>query len=192
MYWPFCESLQFTLRSGFNSEINWRGQYRTGNQIFTQTLNSEFKCARVDLHTLGCCTCTHTPRDNQLRWETKVGLYRETKVKGTITGQMRRGKSCHLLPNRWDSIKSFFVLLMTNYISDGGSDWKTERKPQSPWLLSEWGELSGPVWGDGSRCTHVTDSLSLCTFFVVFVQYTYTVTHAHMNRLVTIIQSLSC
>lgn len=80
----------------------------------------------------------------------RLFFFTETKAKQTKTGQMRQGRSCHLLPNSWDSIKSFYVLLMTNYISDEGSDWKTERKPQSPWLLLEWGELSGPVWGDGS------------------------------------------
>lgn len=94
---------------------------------------------------------TQPRRANQIWIKAKVIPldWKQSKAKQTKTVQIRWGRSCHLLPNSWDSIKSFLVLLMTNYISDGGSDWKTERKPQSPWLLLEWVELSGPVWGDG-------------------------------------------
>lgn len=160
------------------------GGVKTGR--FTEALNSEY------VSTFGRHTCARTLRDNQVRQKTKVSLHTETKAKETKTGQMRRGTSCRRLPNRWDSIKSFFVLLMTNYISDGGVIERQRGSCSVPdCFLNEesyqgrFGEMAPPL--------HTCDRQWKSTHsFTVAAQHACSSTPAHMNRLVTIIQSLSC
>lgn len=106
MHWPFCESQHFTLRSGCNVEINWRGQNRTSSKRFTQTLNFEYKCACMD--SFG--HYTHATMKGVIKYVEKQRLFflHGNKSKANKTGQMRWGRSCQLLLNSCDSIKSFF------------------------------------------------------------------------------------